>query len=232
LSKDIYLQRKIYSNKIFEESFELEVPQRKEGSSGKTATKVRPNKESIRLDKYIECLKSEDWDKVIIRNGTKGAIISQVHAKEVFVEEDGKCIKRTLIIRKTKEHKKDKISFCLSNGSLEKYPQETLVGYQAQRFYIEQSFRKAKQNIGMCEYQVRGWLAWNHHIALSMLALAFLSIQKMEHQEQLPLLSYRDIRDAIIENFMQEEVRKSFEEKLYLRHRQRQKDINRFYKKT
>jgi hypothetical protein len=109
---------------------------------------------------------------------------------------------------------------------------EVLVGYQAQRFYIEQSFREAKQNIGMYEYQVRGWLAWNHHIALSMMALAFLSMEKMNNQEQHPLLTYRDIRDGIIDNFIQEEQRKSFEEKLKERHRKRQQDINRFYKKT
>lgn len=217
--------------KIFEEAFEIEVPQKKEGARGKEAINARPNKPNIRVDKYIDNLKPDDWVKTIIRNGSKGTIISQVHAKEIFVEEDGKCIKRTLIIRKTKEHKKDKISYSLTNGSLENYSQETLVGYQAQRFYIEQSFREAKQNIGMCDYQVRGWLAWNHHIALSMMALAFLSMEKMAHQEQLPLLSYRDIRDAIIDNLIQEEIKKSFEEKLLDRHRKRQQDINRFYKK-
>lgn len=217
--------------KIFEEAFEIEVPQKKEGARGKEAINARPNKPNIRVDKYIDSLKPDDWVKTIIRNGSKGTLISQVHAKEIFVEEDGKCIKRTLIIRKTKEHKKDKISYSLTNGSLENYSQETLVGYQAQRFYIEQSFREAKQNIGMCDYQVRGWLGWNHHIALSMMALAFLSMEKMEHQEQLPLLSYRDIRDAIIDNLIQEETKKSFEEKLLDRHRKRQQDINRFYKK-
>jgi SRSO17 transposase len=218
--------------KIFEEAFENEVPQKKEGARGKTATNARPNKIDIRVDKYIDTLKPEDWSKVVIRNGSKGTLISHVHAREIYVDENGKCIKRTLIIRKTKENKKDKISYSLSNGSLEDYSLETLVGYQAQRFYIEQSFKEAKQNIGMCDYQVRGWLAWNHHIALSMMALAFLSMEKMEHQEELPLLTYRDVRDAIIDNLMQEEVKKSFEEKLYIRHYKRQKDINRFYKKT
>jgi SRSO17 transposase len=218
--------------RIFQEPFEIEVPQKREGAKGKTPTKARPNKMDERVDKYISNLKSDDWKKVIIRNGSKGTLVSHVHAKEIYVEEGGKCVKRTLIIRKTKEHKREKISYSLSNGSLEKYSLEVLVGYQAQRYYIEQSFREAKQNIGMCDYQVRGWLAWNHHIALSMMALAFLSMEKMAHQEQLPLLSYRDIRDAIIENFIQEEKRKNFEEKLLERHLRRQKDINRYYKKT
>jgi hypothetical protein len=45
-----------------------------------------------------------------------------------------------------------------------------------------------------------------------MMALAFLSMEKMAYQEQLPLISYRDIRYAIIENFVQKEktFKKSF----------------------
>jgi hypothetical protein len=62
--------------------------------------------------------------------------------------------------------------------------------------------------------------------------LAFLSMKKMADQKQLPLLSYRDIRDAIIENFIQEEKRKNLEEKLLERHLTRQMNINRYYKKT
>jgi len=218
--------------KIFGEPFEMEVPQKKEGARGKTPTKACANKVGARVDRYMDSLKPGDWTKVVIRNGSKGALASQVHAKEIYVDEDQKCVKRTLIIRKTREHSKDRVSYSLSNGSLEDHTPETLVGYQAQRFYIEQSFREAKQNIGMCDYQVRGWLAWNHHIALSMMALAFLSMEKMAHQEELPLLSYRDIRDAIIDNLIQEEAKKSFAEKLYERHRKRQQDINRFYEKT
>jgi len=83
----------------------------------------------------------------------------------------------------------------------------------------------------MCDYQVRGWLAWNHHIALSLMALAFFTMEKKEHEAELPLLSYRDIRDAIIDNFIQEQKPLPFEEKMAIRHRQRQSDINRHYRK-
>jgi len=82
----------------------------------------------------------------------------------------------------------------------------------------------------MYDYQVREWLAWNHHIALSIMALAFFTMEKKEHVEELPLLSYRDIRDAIIDNFIQEQEPLPFEEKLATRHRKRQSDINRYYR--
>jgi SRSO17 transposase len=38
-----------------------------------------------------------------------------------------------------------------------------MVKMQAQRYFIERSFQENKQDIGMSEYQVRGWLAWHHH---------------------------------------------------------------------
>ncbi len=38
-----------------------------------------------------------------------------------------------------------------------------------QRYFIESAFEDAKQEAGMSQYQVRGWLAWHHHMALVML---------------------------------------------------------------
>jgi len=215
---------------IFEQEFQIEVPAKKPGR-GKTPIKAKPNQKSKRVDKYMADLTDKDWSTVVLRNGCKGALVSQVHAKEIYVNENDTCVKRTLIIRKTKQYKTTVVHFILSNGSLEEFTKEMLAEYQSQRFYIEQSFREAKQNIGMCDYQVRGWLAWNHHIALSLMALAFFTMEKKEHEAELPLLSYRDIRDAIIDNFIQEQKPLPFEEKMAIRHRQRQSDINRHYRK-
>ncbi len=36
---------------------------------------------------------------------------------------------------------------------------------EAQRFWIERAFEDAKSQVGMAEYQVRGWNAWYHHIS-------------------------------------------------------------------
>lgn len=216
--------------KIYKEEFRIEIPEKKAGTRGKTPTVAKPNKEAFRVDKYIEELKASDWEKEVLRNGSKGALSSQVHGKEVFIEENGVCKKRTLIIRKTKEHKRERIHYIISNQSLETFTAKQLAEYQCTRYYIEQSFREAKQNIGMCDYQVRGWLAWNHHIALSMMALAFMTMEKLEHQNDMPLLSYRDIRDMIIANYLEEIEPLPIEVKIERRHQKRQKDINRQYK--
>jgi SRSO17 transposase len=215
--------------KIYKEEFKLEVPLKKPGTRGKTPSIERPNKQSLRVDKYVEELTASDWEKVTLRNGSKGALISQVHGKEIYIEENGVCKKRILVIRKTKEHKSERIHYIISNQSLDKFTVAKLAEYQCTRFYIEQSFREVKQNIGMCEYQVRGWLAWNHHIALIIMALAFFTMEKINNKTKMPLLSYRDIRDMIIANYLEEIEPLPVEEKIARRHQKRQKDINRHY---
>jgi len=44
-----------------------------------------------------------------------------------------------------------------------------------QAYRIEESFRRAKSECGLAEYQVRNWRGWHHHVALSLLTLWFLT---------------------------------------------------------
>jgi len=55
-------------------------------------------------------------------------------------------------------------------------------------------------------------------------------MEKKEYIEELPLLFYRDKRDAIVDNFIRVQEPSRFEEKLYTRHRNQQGDINRYYR--
>jgi SRSO17 transposase len=44
----------------------------------------------------------------------------------------------------------------------------------SRRWTIETGFEQAKGEVGLDEYEVRGWLGWHHHIALALLAGRFL----------------------------------------------------------
>ncbi|MBU4261750.1 MAG: hypothetical protein KKC76_07710, partial [Proteobacteria bacterium] len=55
------------------------------------------------------------------------------------------------------------------------------------------SFQDAKETAGMDHYQVRGWLAWHHHMAMVMMSTLFLLETRMEQKETHPLLSCPDI---------------------------------------
>jgi len=86
--------------------------------------------------------------------------------------------------------------YCLSNAPFET-PLQRLAQVQAQRFFIEHSFREAKSECGMADYQVRRWDAWHHHMALVMLATLFLVKQKMQGRSQWPMLSVNDLVTAL-----------------------------------
>lgn len=52
----------------------------------------------------------------------------------------------------------------------------TLVRVAGIRWCVEESFQAAKGQVGLDQYQVRGWTPWHRFITLAMLALAFLSV--------------------------------------------------------
>jgi hypothetical protein len=66
--------------------------------------------------------------------------------------------------------------------------------------------KESKHPIGMYEYQVRGWLAWHHPIALSMMATYFMQSERLLYQNQLPLLSSNDIRAALLRTYASDAI--------------------------
>jgi hypothetical protein len=104
---------------------------------------------------------------------------------------------------------------------------------QAQRCWVERAFQEAKSELGMSDYQVRKWNAWHHHMALVMLSLSFIVKERLLHKTDYPLVSCRDIRLLIIALLLNDPdaVEKRIKQ-MRVRHEQRRKDIERYYKLT
>jgi SRSO17 transposase len=123
------------------------------------------------------------------------------------------------------------IKYSLSNAPAETSP-ERLAYMQGQRFFVERSFQDAKETAGMDHYQVRGWLAWHHHMTMVMMSMLFLLETRTEQKDSYPLLSCPDIA-ALLVHFLprrdttQEEVFRQ----MSVRHRQRQASIYSAYKR-
>ena len=60
---------------------------------------------------------------------------------------------------------------------------------QTQRFWIERAFQDAKSELGMADYEVRGWRGWHHHQTLVCLALLFTLKERLAHAAAVPLLT-------------------------------------------
>jgi SRSO17 transposase len=127
-------------------------------------------------------------------------------------------------IFKDDEDEKYEYKYSLSNAEYEKYSWLELGQVQAQRYFVERCFEDAKKEVGMTEYQVRGWRAWHHHIALVMLGLLFVLKEKWDFQKEKPLLTAADVRKIIVETYARNQDIYAIIEK---KHKQRQANIDR-----
>jgi SRSO17 transposase len=203
------------------------IPERK-GNKGKFPTKIQADIEPVQLQDYIKTLEDKDFVTEQIRKTAKGWKRSKVHTVTVWHWDgkEGKACKRTLVITKS-----EKIKYSLSNGDKEKYTNKEWAYFQCSRYWVERCFDDCKNELGMSGYQVTGWLAWQHHMALVMIASLYILTLRLENQDDMPLLSVRDARLLVIAKAFatKKEVDLCLEH-IRIRHRQRQADIDRYYK--
>lgn len=225
----------IHSNKrIYLEPFELEVKEKKPGR-GRAPTRSLPNKKPVNADKHIAGLDQGDWQKVALRNGTKGVLAVESYNRRVYVRDQtgNKCLEKLLIVSRKKDGKGQwEYKYAFSNAKQGQFTIKELAYMQCHRFWVEHAFREAKQELGMTDYQVRGWLAWHHHMALVMMAMAFSLSEKIVQKEEMPLLSASDIRLLLINKFAETSQKKfTIEQQIKNRHKLRQLDIDIRYRK-
>lgn len=173
---------------------------------------------------------------VDIRKGTKGTIRAKVAVKSVYIwdNKSDHCQKRLLIIRKSlSDDGKEEVRYALSNAEEGRYTHLELAQMQAQRYFVERSFQECKSDLGMAEYQVRGWKAWHHHMAMCMMAQAYVLSEKILHRDGLPLLGAYDIRQVIMETYARKaQGYDGVLAQITYRHIQRDGDKKRRYAKT
>jgi SRSO17 transposase len=169
---------------------------------------------------------------VTLRDGTKGALQVEMLHQRVWLwdGEEARARPWHLIVRREVETPTE-IKYSLSNAPADT-PVARLAFMQGQRYWVERALQTSKQDVGLGDYQVRGWRGWHHHMALVMMAMLFLLEERQLHQQTHPLLSGRDIR-ALLNQFMPrrdttlEEVLRQME----VRHRKRQAAIDSAYRK-
>jgi SRSO17 transposase len=128
---------------------------------------------------------------ITLRDSTRGALVAKLWAMPVWQWEpaDRRARRRWLVVRQEQD---GTFKYSLSNAA-EQVGWERLGYMQAQRYWIERAFQDAKSELGMADYEVRGWPGWHHHIALVCLALLFTMQERVALAEQLPLLTVRDL---------------------------------------
>ena len=222
---------------VFLEEPIIAVPENK-GSVGRKATKYKTTSKAIEVRALKKQLEEQGgaFEEMEIRQGTKGSIKSSVAVVSVYVwdGQSGTSKKRLLLIRRSKTATGgEEIKYALCNAKEGQYSHQEIAQMQAQRYFIERSLQESKSDIGMSEYQVRGWKAWHHHMAMCMMAQAYILTEKIEHQKEMPLLSAYDIRQVIMHTYIRKDNEyEAILSQIQQRHQQRNKDIHRKRAKT
>ena len=151
----------------------------------------------LKVNQLLGQLKQQDWAEHTFRTGTKGPMKRKVAVVQVWVWSSKRpteqhCEQLRLVI--SAHSNGAEVKYSLSNdGQLDQQCQplndKQLLYRQMQRYWVERSFQDCKDVLGMTDYQVRKWRAWQHHITLSMMALHVMLIEKVKHEQHIPLLS-------------------------------------------
>ena len=221
---DIHSDQAIYTEKP-----ELYLPARK-SQKGRTPKILKASTSATTVSDYMKTLLLGDWKEIKIRDSAKGVLRGKFHFRMVYIwDKNINAVESRLLAISKRETKTGvEIKYSFTNANLDQYTQQALAYMQAQRFFIEHSFKEQKQILGMDHFQTRKWLPWHHQIALNMLVGSFLLKEKLNNKDEIPLLSARDIMDFMVFKFYREMTEERILAQLRQRHSKRQKDINRY----
>ena len=217
---------------IFLERPELYLPERKT-AKGPSPKKLKASTDHITACNYIGSLGPSDWQAIDIRDSAKGVLKGLFHFREVHIwdKNTNTVENRLLVVSKRKIKDGEEIKYSFTNASLGQYTEQAVAYMQAQRFFVEHSFKEQKQILGMDQFQTRKWLPWHHQIALNMMVGCFMLKEKLLNQDEIPILSARDIMDFLFFKFYKEMTEERLLRQLKERHIKRQYDIDLCYSK-
>jgi hypothetical protein len=171
------------------------VPERR-SPQGRQPTRLEALRLPLTVTQWAAMQPPSRWRRLSVRDGEKGAVVADYLTDRIWLwdgkEQQARCWH--LLVRR--ELDGSKLKFCLSNAKPEASLRH-LAEMQAARHFVERGFEDAKGACGLADYQVRGFNAWHHHMALVMIALMFLAKERLANRPTAELLSCNDLIDIL-----------------------------------
>jgi SRSO17 transposase len=156
----------------------------------------------------IQAQVKTQWEKITLRPNERGILRAKFARFRVWtVRDDGSLRQEWLLIRQTKK----KTTYSLSNAA-ENISLLTMAQRKSQRYFIERSNQDAKSEFGWDEFQAIKYKAWEHHLALTIMANWFITETRLEWAQKyerdpgllekyetdvLPALSVANVRELL-----------------------------------
>jgi len=161
-------------------------PHQQGARPGKPLLHAKASHPSQRVDAWAAAQPDTAWQRLKVRDSDQGWVEVSYLAQRVWVVEGDVQKVWWLLAWEDPDARTNKGGkttgprrhYALGNDPADEDPR-VLVADGVERNVVERNFRDSKSEVGMADYQTRGWLAWHHHMALVMLALLFLTQERM-----------------------------------------------------
>src|SRR5206468_1233712 len=136
---------------------------------------------------WCAALPAGAWTKLTVRDGEKGPLEVEIVARRVESKIDRRAVgfEETLVVVRYTDGGMLKHDYHLSNAAagtpLAEFARVAKAGHR-----IEECLKRSKSEAGLGEYQVRNWLGWHHHMALSLIATWFLVVEARRGKKDDP----------------------------------------------
>ena len=156
----------------------------------------------------IETHEGIEWEDITLRPNERGKLRANFARVWVWtVRDNGSIRQEWLLIRQAKK----KTTYSLSNAP-EDTPLFTMAQRKSQRYFIERSNQDAKSEFGWDEFQAIKYRAWEHHLALTIMANWFITETRLDWAQKyerdpdllekyetdvLPALSVANVRELL-----------------------------------
>jgi SRSO17 transposase len=148
-----------------------------------------------------------EWADITLRPNERGQLRARFGRYRVWLVYQGECHQEWLLIRQSEKQ----TTYVLSNAS-ETTSLTTMASRKSHRYFIERSNQDEKGELGWDEFQAIKYLAWEHQLALTILASWFIATTRLDWMRRfqrdpalleqyeidvLPLLSVGNVRELL-----------------------------------
>jgi SRSO17 transposase len=155
-------------------------PYRGKGRPPSRPQKVRAGAVAPSVKEWAQA-RAKDFRRVTWREGTKGKLSSRFAAWRVRPAHRLSAGKEPLaacwLVVEWPEGEAEPTKYFFSNLAATA-PLVRLVRTAKGRWWVEHSYKEAKDELGLDHFEGRGWRGWHHHVTLVLLAYAFLVLRR------------------------------------------------------
>jgi SRSO17 transposase len=122
------------------------------------------------------------WENITLRPTERGQLQVEFARYPVWsVSSTGTVREETLLLKRERPG----IRYSLTNAP-RSMDLATLAARKCQRYFVERSLQDAKSELGMADFQALKYRAWEHHLALVLLASWFITETRLDWVKEFP----------------------------------------------